>query len=304
MDAFLQKYAKHVNEMSIGVFELENWLKDVATLGLAGLQQQEDSYFENIAGRMVDLRLSNIARRIRGLVNQKHSSDWLPSFSKEVAELYLFVRQFKQYPNLSESQKMGWLQQAGISLKKKDVLELQDPISDYWIVLGQREGEDDRLRWRRTWLWGEGYQDAALILDFAWGGNPFEGEYKVGAALQADLCQEITLVDETEAEVEAEIEQAETDAENIVNEGEVTEEEDPDEGFEVITEFVGLSPAPDMTYTDTVLEGKKYKYRCRFHRLNFDKRGLNQPEVETPKVPPAPTQPTIPIHIVSISITP
>ncbi len=174
--------------MAIGVFELENWLKDAAIQGLAGLQQQDDSYFENIAGRMVDLRLSNIARRIRGMIVQKYSADWLPYFSKEIAELFLFVRQFKQYHSLSESQKMGWLQQAGISLKKKDVLALQDPISDYWIVLGQREGEDDRLRWRQTWLWGEGYQDAALILDFAWGGNPFEGAYKVGVALQADLC--------------------------------------------------------------------------------------------------------------------
>lgn len=40
-------------------------------------------------------------------------------------------------------------------------------------VLGQRNTEEDRLRTQRLWLWGQNTQRAALILNFAYGSQPF-----------------------------------------------------------------------------------------------------------------------------------
>ena len=53
-----------------------------------------------------------------------------------------------------------------------DVLA-QPGVPDRWSVLGQRNTEEDRLRAQRIWLWGTRTQRPALILNFAYGTQPF-----------------------------------------------------------------------------------------------------------------------------------
>lgn len=182
-----EKYRAHYQDMMLGIHELHNWLQDAASQGLAQLHQQDSTYFEQIAGRLHDLRLSGIARRIRNLASRREEVDWLDYFQEELASFYLFVQAFRMFPALPEPTQMDLLLTAGLSLRKKDVLASEPPVNDQWIVLGQEFGKDDRIRYRRTWLWGLAYQDAALLLDFAWGNQAFEGYYVVGSAIEASL---------------------------------------------------------------------------------------------------------------------
>jgi hypothetical protein len=58
-------------------------------------------------------------------------------------------------------------------------------LRDRWLVLGQRIEQEERLRARHTWLWGQSSGRAALLLDFAAAGQDLEPGLAPG--LEADL---------------------------------------------------------------------------------------------------------------------
>lgn len=183
----LSKYEDRIDFMLQAASELEQWLIDVARQGLATLQQREPEFYENIASRLVDLKMGGIAHRIRRLATQSQDPEWRRIFSAELAELYLFARRFLRIRRLPEAQQMDLLQDAGLNLKKKDVVATGEVWEDNWLVLGRESGVEENIRYRRTWLWGERLQRPALILDFSWGSQPFERDYLVGQAFAASL---------------------------------------------------------------------------------------------------------------------
>jgi hypothetical protein len=183
----LEKYSDRSQEMQLGIRELEAWLLDTVEQGLAQLPSLSKDAFDDIASRLVDLKLGGIARRIRSFEQLRHEEHWRKLSSSFLAELYFFVQRFQKMDKLPSEQQIDLLLQGGVNLQKKDVITHGEPIDDYWIVLGLEMGIEERIRFRRTWIWGENSQQAALILDFAWGSEPFEGHYVVGAALQAQV---------------------------------------------------------------------------------------------------------------------
>jgi hypothetical protein len=183
----LEKYTDRIQEMQMGIRELETWLLDTVDQGIAQIPSHSTDHFEDIASRLVDLKLGSIANRIRKLEQMRQDKDWRQKTSTLLAELHYFSRRFSQLEQLPETQQLELLLEGGVNLKKKDVLEHNEAISDCWIILGLEMGREDRLRYRRTWLWSESHQKPALILDFAFGEQEFEGFYTVGAALNAKL---------------------------------------------------------------------------------------------------------------------
>lgn len=183
----LEKYSDRSQEMQLGIRELEIWLLDLVEQGLAQLPSLSKDVFEDIASRLVDLKLGSIARRIRLFEEARRQENWRENAGNFLAELFYFSRRFQQIDHLPPSQQIDLLLQGGANPTKKDVLAYGEPTEDYWIVLGVELGIEERLRYRRVWLWGEKRQQAALILDFAWGTEPFDGHYVVGAALRATV---------------------------------------------------------------------------------------------------------------------
>jgi len=176
-----------VETMLLAAQELDRWLLDIARQGLAKLQERDTHYFENIAARLVDLKMGTIARRIRSFSSKKNQEQWRQLLSNEIADLYLFTQRFLHIHELQESEQLDLLQQAGWNAPKKDILANQEALEDRWIVLGQAFGMEERIRYRRTWIWGEKTQRAALILDFAWGNQDFEGIFSLGQGFYAKL---------------------------------------------------------------------------------------------------------------------
>lgn len=183
----LEKYTDRIQEMQLGIRELETWLMDTVDQGLANIPTQSADNFEDIASRLVDLKLGSIANRIRSLEQLRHQEGWREKTSNLLAELYYFSQRFAKIDEYSDQQQLGLLMEGGVNLKKKDVSLINESITDYWIVLGLELGKEDRLRFRRTWLWAETRQRPALLLDFAFGEQEFEGFYTVGAAMKASL---------------------------------------------------------------------------------------------------------------------
>ncbi|MBK8568042.1 MAG: hypothetical protein IPN76_33205 [Saprospiraceae bacterium] len=178
---------KRMSQMAAGLAELEGWLLDLFRQGLATLEGQAGSYFNDLAARMVDAKLGTLARRIRQLPMLMAEADWHEKLLAEIGDIYLLLRAFQRLDTLPEPMQDDLLSLAGVNLKKEDVLS-QTGVQDNWLLAGQTfEEEDANLLARRIWLVGEKTEKTALLLDFSWGGAGFELAFKPGTVLRAEV---------------------------------------------------------------------------------------------------------------------
>lgn len=172
--------------MQTGVEELEQWLADVVRQGLSTLEEQPTSYWERTAARMTDAKLSGIAGRIRQLPELLGEQNWHEKLLEQIAELHLFVQAFRQLDSLPAPLQEEVLTLGGRSQKKEGLLK-HEGIKDHWLVIGLQTGEEEQLHYRRTWLLGEQSGRYALVLDYAYGRQPFTHNWALGSAWQAEL---------------------------------------------------------------------------------------------------------------------
>lgn len=175
-------------DMMQGVAELDLWINDLLQQGLAILPDQPPEYWEFISKKMVDLKLPGLGRRINRL-HQLVADPGVLSFSdilSELADIGLLIRSFGRIEELPAPMQREILQQLGWNVKK-DELEPIRPVHDHWLVMGVSEGEEDKLRLRKTWLWPYASSRPALLLEFAWGKQPFSPPLEVGRLVQADM---------------------------------------------------------------------------------------------------------------------
>ena len=182
-----QNREKRLFQMSAGLAELESWILDLFRQGLATLEGQASSYFNDLAARMVDAKLGTLARRIRQLPLLMGEANWNEKILSELGDIYLLLRAFQRLESLPEPLQDDLLSLAGVNFKKEDILSLE-AVSDHWLVAGQtEEAEDGNLLARRTWLIGEKTGKVALLLDFSWGGQGFEMSFRLGTMLAAEV---------------------------------------------------------------------------------------------------------------------
>ena len=169
-----------------GIIELENWLQDLIQQGLATALARDTDFWEEFAARLFNNGLRGIASRIRTFKNWLQSDNAHERLLSEIGELYLFAKAFRQLETLPPDFQQEILTTAGTSIKKETVLQ-QPSIPDKWLVIGQNEGSEDNLRYRRTWLQGTTTHETALLLDFAWRFTPFEFNWIWGSLLKAEI---------------------------------------------------------------------------------------------------------------------
>lgn len=180
------RLAKRILEMKSGVDELDQWLKDLIRQGLSSAETAGYEFWDRMAARMVDAKLGSVGRRIRNLPQLLEQEHWHDDLLGVLSELYLFVQAFRQIDGLPEVFQEELLSYGGVNYKKEEILEAP-AVSDRWLVIGLVEGEEEKLRYRRTWLIGEQTGRFALILDFVWGNNRFDGHWVLGSALQGEV---------------------------------------------------------------------------------------------------------------------
>ncbi|MCB0568209.1 MAG: hypothetical protein KDC66_00520 [Phaeodactylibacter sp.] len=183
----LRRFGQRLALMQQGVKDLEQWLLDLVQQGLSTAENQPEAFWDSFAARMVDAKLGGIARRIRAFKSAMADEQWHSRLLGEIGALYLFVQGFKQLDELPGPMQDELLALAGVNHKKEALLQ-QSGLSDNWLVIGQLEGdsEDDKLRYRRTWLWGEQSRRHALLLDYAWGRQGYEAHWPIGSMLRGE----------------------------------------------------------------------------------------------------------------------
>lgn len=167
-----------------GVIELEIWLQDLLQHGLATALTRDAGFWEEFAARMVNAKLGGIARRVRAFKNWLSTDNAHERLLSEIGELYLFAKAFQKVDTLSPDFQQEILSFAGATIKKEKILQAES-VFDQWLVIGQSEGKEEEIRFRRTWLQGINTHQTALLLDFAFRFAPFEMNWVVGTLLQA-----------------------------------------------------------------------------------------------------------------------
>lgn len=182
-----RRVAQREKRVKQGLEALALWMDDLVRQGLANLSDQPRAFWETPASRLVDAQAPGLARRVRDLESALRSGQgWPGRLLAGLGRIHLLLEAYERLdtlpPDMQElvRQQIGWSQDQAALLARPGQ-------SDEWLVVGVREGEQDRLRFRRTWLWGAASRRAALILDFAAPGRPFEGGPPFGVAAEAEL---------------------------------------------------------------------------------------------------------------------
>lgn len=174
--------ADRIASMAAGLEDLEMRLQDIMRRGLADTQQQ-GAHWQEMAARLTDAKLSGPAARIRRIA----AADTPPAIMlATLGDLFLLCRAFRQLDQLAPDRQAELFRQLGVS-PKKDVVLLQPAREDLWLVMGVSEGVEDRLRFRRVWLRGEKRKRFALLIDYAFGEQPFERSWPLASAWQGGL---------------------------------------------------------------------------------------------------------------------
>lgn len=190
IDAEAQAKRQEAREDKVraGMSELRRWLGDIARHGLADDRLKTYDFWDRMAARMVDAQASGIARRLRALGGLPFAGrpDWAARMLDEISRLYLLCESYARLDSLPTDTQHDIRTLIGWAYKGEELLALRT-VRDRWIVRGQYTEVEDRLKIRRVWLHGTRTGRAALLLDFAHGGTPFDGSYPVGQSFDGEL---------------------------------------------------------------------------------------------------------------------
>lgn len=182
-----KRTAARQQKVNAGVQELRLWLEDRVRQGLATLPQEPYQFWDTMAARMVDAQAPGLGRRLRELAGTTHGgARWCDSTLASMSQLYLLLQGYARIETLPTEVQDDLRTQIGWAVPQGEILA-RKAHPDLWLVVGQRTQTEDRLRVRRTWLYGLGSATSALLLDFAYGQQPFEQTFLPGTCLEAEL---------------------------------------------------------------------------------------------------------------------
>ena len=170
-----------------GMEQLGLWLRDLLRQGLAAARTQPHAYWSDTAARMIDAQIPGITRRVEELGGLLHSGDgWETRTLEAMAGLELLRRSFARRDALPPETVADIRAQIGWSQPTAEVLK-RPAVTDRWCALGRRVGDEGRLKFARTWVYGATTGRFALLLDFAAGGRPLPVPAMPGLALDSDV---------------------------------------------------------------------------------------------------------------------
>ncbi|GAA4679200.1 hypothetical protein GCM10023263_13020 [Phytohabitans rumicis] len=179
---------KRADRVAAGMQELDRWLLDQISHGLAGAERSGYGPYEAMAARLVDAQAPGAANAVRRLGRIAGvGAQWADRLLGELALLRLLVAAYGRVGELPDPLAATVRSRVGIPVPTEEVLA-GPPLRDRWHVLGQVELADDRLITRRTWLRGTDSGRFALLLAFAPPGQALPADTVPGTAIDADLC--------------------------------------------------------------------------------------------------------------------
>ena len=185
-EAQARRQDKRESRIVLGLEQLQAWMSDIMTQGLANARTQPPTYWAQMASRLVDAQAPGLANRVRDMATAVHSeARWSDRMLGALARMQLLLDAYRSIESLpaplaAEVRSLvGWTQ-------KQEELLAQPGIQDHWQVIGRRRISEDTLRVQSTWLQGAASHRLALVLDFAVERQAFSSALMLGQVYAAE----------------------------------------------------------------------------------------------------------------------
>ncbi|MEQ8819144.1 MAG: SWIM zinc finger family protein [Sumerlaeia bacterium] len=182
-----KRVAARQSKVAAGIDELELWLGDLVRRGLSSVRAESYDYFDRMAARMIDAQAAGLANMVREIASAMSSgAGWESRALDKIGALFLLIRAARCEDQLPEPLRQDLRSLIGWSVPKDTVLA-ESPVRDEWYVWAVESGEQDRVRYERTWLQGKTTRRHALLLSFAAGTATHEFSVAAGRTISASL---------------------------------------------------------------------------------------------------------------------
>jgi hypothetical protein len=171
-----------------GVEALDLWMNDLVRSGIAGLEAQPPSLWEQQAARLVDAQAPGLASRVRRLAHLPgRGAQWPARMLHELGRIALLTHAFRRLGALSPGLQADVRQLVGWTVSQEELAASGEVVEDDWVLVGQWVDDDERLRAQRNWYIGVRTGRRALVLQFAAGSAPFGETHTPGTAFEGEL---------------------------------------------------------------------------------------------------------------------
>lgn len=170
-----------------GIEDLDRWLEDVIRRGLASVQHEGFSFWENQAKRLVDAQAPGLARMVKSCGGAAASGDgWQDRLLRQIGSISLLVDAYSRLEQLPEALQSDVKSAIGFTVAQDELLK-QPGVRDTWAIFAQTIEQEERLRIQRTWAYGRTSRKYALILSFAHGTAPLDTSLLAGDEKDCEL---------------------------------------------------------------------------------------------------------------------
>jgi len=158
---------KRIALMRSGAFRLQEWIQDVLKRGLAELEGQPLSFWEEVQSRVVDHKLGGISRYFIEMQEMIIYDDlWIDKMPHKFAWLNQVLSGLQNFDQWKPEWQNELLRIGGVTTKSSDLQQLPG-VEDDWGILHSEEGETDNGGYfRKSWMLGKKTHRLGYQLDY------------------------------------------------------------------------------------------------------------------------------------------
>lgn len=183
-----KRAAEREQRVAQGIRDLRLWLNDLMRNGLAELPTRPNSFWQQVAARLIDAQAPGLAAQVQALSKLIVGEQWAERLTAALARLYLLLEAWQRLDTLPSATQadvralIGWTQ-------SKEELLATPATAGHWCVLSVRNEVTEALVNQRIWLQQVENGRFALLLNFAplAARQALELHWRVGTQVAAEL---------------------------------------------------------------------------------------------------------------------
>jgi hypothetical protein len=191
--------AERENAVLAGLDDLDRWILDQLSQGLAGFAQRSETAVRTLSTRLVDAKAGGLAARLDRLTTElfRVPEDQRADLATErLAAMTLIASAYRRQDRLPSPLQEDARRAVGWSVRREDLLaDTAAPrVSSTWIVAANlSEVQPDKLRRLETWLvnattWGSDAPRVAVLIDFVpVSGGAFGFPFEPGECVEGEV---------------------------------------------------------------------------------------------------------------------
>ena len=158
---------KRIKLMRSGAFRLQEWIQDIIKRGIAELEGQPETFWEEVLSRVIDHKLGGLARYFLELQTIMYEDEnWIEKIPLKLAWLNQVLSGLQNYDQWPADWQFELLRLGGVTTKAASLNQVEG-IEDDWAILHVEEGETDNGGYyRKIWMIGKRSRRLGFQMDY------------------------------------------------------------------------------------------------------------------------------------------